>query len=185
MPLLRLIPFLALLSPCNLLAQENSLKESGFTLAVGFAATFLEKNDSAKLLRYTSKSKGVYALYREGEGDKSSFKHYNTLSLSNFDYSGIFVSPPVYMSLEDYCENAKDGTFADTATTYHPLSDIAAENNEISTGSIPESRLKEFLELEDLSRRVVINHKGKRMTFYLGYVMDRWVVTMIDARYCP
>jgi hypothetical protein len=177
---------LALLYSGTVFAQDLSYNESGFQLTVATVATLLEKKDSVKLTRYISRLRGVYILNRIGIYD--TYAHYKTLGFTDTRYpnapfyEGILVRPPVYESLPVFdCEKwSKTGTYVDTTQTSHLLSEIATRMNEVVPGSVPDSSIKKFYELENNSRRVVIVHEDNELIFYLSYLNDRWFLTMID-----
>ena len=172
--------------PATVSAQDLSYKESGFQLTVGLVAALLEKKDSTKLTRHISRQRGVYILNRMGVSD--TYAHYKTLGFSDTSYpnapfyEGILVQPPVYESLPVFdCEKwSKTGTFVDTTESSHLLSQIALRMNEVKPGSVPDSKIKEFYELENNSRRVVIIHGEKQLIFYLSYLNNTWFLTIID-----
>ena len=187
MPSLKHTILIALLFSGSASAQRLSMKESSFQLTVGFVSVFLEKKDSVKLSRYIDKSRGIYILYTIGVSED--YRHYKTLGFSDTTYpnypfyDGIIVSPPVYASLPTYdCEKewSKTGTFVDTTRTDHLLSGIAKRINEITPGRVSEYKIRQFYELENQSRRVVIVNKNTALIFYLSYLKDRWVLTIID-----
>ena len=187
MPSLKHTVLIALLWSGSVSAQSLSMKESGFQLTVAFVAVFLEKKDSVKLSRYIDKSTGVYILHTIGVSE--TYQHYKTLGFSDTTYpnypfyDGIIIRPPVYASLPIYdCEKewSKTGTFVDTTRTDHLLSEIAKRMNAITPGRITGNEIKQFYELENQSRRVVIVNKDTALIFYLTYKKDRWVLTIID-----
>jgi hypothetical protein len=76
---------------------------------------------------------------------------------------------------------SKTGLFVDTTKTNHLLSKICKDRNKYRPDNIPNKTIQYFYDLENDSRRIVLNDKnGIELVFYLTYLNGKWVLTIID-----
>jgi hypothetical protein len=77
------------------------------------------------------------------------------------------------------------GMFVDTSKTDHFLSKIAIDLNKKSFKKTPQASLNKIKSLELKSRRIIIaDNEGGELIFYLGFILNKWVLTIIDKATC-
>ena len=75
----------------------------------------------------------------------------------------------------------KKGLYVDTTKVDHTVSKIAKWRNKNYQDKIPIKTISKFNDLEVKSRRVVVaNNNGNELIFYLSYINNKWVLTIID-----
>jgi hypothetical protein len=168
-------------------AFTQSTKESSFISAAKTIVERLTHRDSAGLSKFIDKKTGVYIVY--SIGIRGTYKHFATIgfsdstSLTALLYPRIVISKMNYSSLPTYdcIKWSKTGTFVDTLHTDHLLSKTAKRLNLYNKANISQKQIEALQALEGVSRRVVIadNH-GKELIFYLGFINNKWVLTIID-----
>ena len=175
----------------NISSFSQTAKEQKFNSTVKEIISAFSKQESAKVLKFIKKDIGIYLLHRVGAFND--FKHYNSFSFSDPSYptllltssKGIKILPIKYSSLPTYsCEKeswSKKGLFVDTTKIDHLLSKTCKDRNKYVPDNIPQQKIKYFFDLENKSRRVVINDdNGKELVFYLTYINSKWFLTIID-----
>ena len=166
-------------------------KEEKFKSIIEQVVSAFAKQDSVKLAKYVNKEIGVYQLDRVGV-----FNHYNHFKLVSFSdviypqvlfnqSKNLKLHPLKYAALPIFsCDKgtwSKKGLFVDTTKTDHFLSKICKQRNKNVPDSIPEKTVRFFYDLENKSRRVVLNDtKGVELVFYLSYINNKWFLTIID-----
>lgn len=189
MRLLATVTFLQLLSSLCLAQTSKELKfiETTEQVVNAFAT-----QDSAALSEYIDTEVGVYQLDRIGV--YNDFKHYKTISFSATSYpevvfrqsKNIQFLPLRYETLPSWnCEQdkwSKTGLFADTTVTDHLLSKICNDRNKYVQDDIPKTTIEYFTTLENKSRRIVLyDNKGLELVFYLTWLGERWVLSIVDS----
>jgi len=173
------------ITPFILVAQ--SPKETSFQAAIKDVVQQLAKRDSVGLLKYTDKAVGVYILYRIGVQDH--IKHIQRIGFSDSNYphapfyDAVHITKLNYATLPVFDCNkwTKTGTFVDTNRIDRLLSKTARRWNLYQKKKIPQKTIDSYLNLESLSRRVVIADKnGNDLIFYLSFINNKWYLTMID-----
>lgn len=182
--LINLIIFLFI----TIISFAQPVKEKEFSATVKAVVTALKNRDSVTLLKYTDKKWGVYIIYRPGILD--AYKQYAYLSFRDSAYPNVPFYDDVkltsirYATLPTYtCETEawnKTGTFVDTTTRSHLLSFVAKNLAKQIEGSVSPKTIKDLHALEMVSRRVVIASTNDDLIFYLGYLNNKWVLTIID-----
>lgn len=166
---------------------SQTSKEQEFVATLKKVVTALASRDSVTLSKSIDSKSGVYILNRIGIMD--GYKHFTTLGFSDSTYpnlpfyDGVKLTSLSYSKLPTYdCEKwTKTGTFVDTTRTDHLLSTIAKRLNKEIKGSVSTSKINSFYSLENKSRRVVIaDNDGNELIIYLGFINNRWVLTIID-----
>ena len=153
--------------------------------------TALSKRDSLTLSKYVDKKIGIYILNRIGVFD--TYEHFPTLGFSDNTYpntpfyDNVKLTILKYSKLPTYdCEKwTKIGTFVDTTRTDHLLSKIAKDINKEFKGKVSIKTINEFYNLENKSRRIVINDNStNELIIYLSFINNKWVLTIIDKATC-
>lgn len=166
-------------------------KEQKFKSTIEQIVTAFSKQDSIKVSHYINKEIGLYQLDRIGVFDH--YNHFRTPSFSNTTYPQVLFSrsknikllPLKYSSLPTFSCNkgtwSKKGLFVDTTKTDHLLSKICKDRNKNLPDSIPKKTIQFFYDLENKSRRIVLNdNSGAELVFYLSYINNKWFLTIID-----
>jgi hypothetical protein len=166
--------------------KEQKFKSTVEQIVAGFS-----KQDSAKVSQYINKEIGLYQLVTIGVFEQ--YHHFKSISFSNSIYSQVLFSqsknikllPLRYSTLPTFsCDKerwSKKGLFVDTTRTDHLLSKICNQRNKNVADSIPEKTIRFFYDLENKSRRVVLNdNNGIELVFYLSYINNKWFLTIID-----
>ena len=148
---------------------------------------FKEK-DASTINSLIPKDKGLIVLFKPGtmnkygKTDQIDFEKPLPEYLPNYhfvtDYKIKFESLPVYD-----CEAlkwSKYGLYCYSVNIDSLLSGIAVNLNKFGGDSIPESELKNFVDLEKNSRRIVLSEKGE-LVFYLTLINDKWYLTILDT----
>ena len=182
----RSIPFfLFLITP--FLLRPQSPTEISFQTTAKDIVQKLAKRDSAGLVKYIDKTLGVYILYRIGVQDD--IKHVQRIGFSDSSYphvpfyDAVRITKLSYSSLPtfDCMKWTKTGTFVDTTRIDRLLSKTARRWNLYQKKKIPQKTIDSYLNLESLSRRVIIADKnGNDLIFYLSFINNKWYLTMID-----
>ena len=168
-------------------AVAQPVKEENFVATVKAVVKALKERDSAKLAEYTDKNYGVCMIYRPGVLD--TYKQYPYLSFTDSTYPNapfyddVKLTSIRYASLPTYnCETwSKTGTFVDTLRRDHLLSSVAKNLAKQIEGLVTAKAIKDFYKLEMVSRRVVIASNDEAdLVFYLSFLKNRWVLTIID-----
>jgi len=174
-----------------ILSFGQSSKEQSFASTLKKVVAALSNRDSATLSKYVDKETGVYILNRIGIFD--TYEHFSTLGFSDATYPNVPFYDSVKLTTLKYsklptfdCEKwSKTGTFVDTATTSHLLSEIAKRLNKEIPGSVSVSKITAYNNLENKSRRIVIaDNNGNELIIYLSFLNRRWVLTIIDKVTC-
>jgi hypothetical protein len=166
-------------------------KEQKFKSTIGQIVLAFARQDSLKLARFINKEIGIYQLDRIGV-----FHHYNhftSISFSKNKYPQVLFNqsknikllPLRYSTLPIFsCDKgswSKTGSFVDTTKTDHLLSKICNNRNKNVPDSISKKRIQFFYDLENKSRRIVLNdNSGIELVFYLSYINNKWFLTIID-----
>jgi len=169
---------------------QNS-KEESFRKAIKGIVQNLTKRDSIGLSKCIDKNEGVYILYTIGI--QEFYSNYSRLGFSDSTYpiapfyDNVKITKLKYSSLPSFdCEKwTKTGMFVDTLKTDHFLSKIAIDLNEKSFQKTSRADLNKIKSLETKSRRIIIaDNEGGELIFYLGFVHNKWVLTIIDKATC-
>jgi len=121
------------------------------------------------------------------------YNHFKSVTFSEVTYPQVLInqSKNIKLLLLKYaalpifsCDKgtwSKKGLFVDTTKTDHLLSKICKQRNKNVPDSIAENTIQFFYDLENKSRRVVINDNNNvELVFYLSYINNRWFLTIID-----
>ena len=169
----------------------QSSKEDAFAKTVADVIVKLSKRDSAGISRLTDKATGVYIL--NTIGIMRTYEHVTFIGFSSDTYpqapfyDKVKVSPLKYATLPTFnCEKwTKTGLFVDTNKVDHMLSRITIVLNKDYQKNIPAKKIAAFRAFEAISRRVVVAvNNGNELIFYLSYINDKWVLTIIDKATC-
>jgi len=165
-------------------------KEEEFAKTVKQVILKLSKRDSLGLATLIDKKIGVYILYVIGT--KETWEHFTTIGFSDTTniplypfYDNVKFSTLKYASLPTFnCATekwTKKGLYVDTTKIDHKVSKIAKWRNKNYQDKIPIKTISKFNDLEVKSRRVVVaNNNGNELIFYLSYINNKWVLTIID-----
>jgi hypothetical protein len=165
-------------------------KERDFVLTLKKVAAALAARDSGTLSKFIDKTTGVFILNRIGVFD--TYKHFSALGFSESSYpnapfyDNVKLTSLRYSKLPTFdCEKwTKIGTFVDTTHTDHLLSKIAKEINKESKDKVSTKKISDFHSLENKNRRVVIADNTNELIIYLGYINNKWALTIIDKATC-
>jgi transcription initiation factor TFIIIB Brf1 subunit/transcription initiation factor TFIIB len=166
-------------------------KEQKFKSTVEQVVSAFARQDSLKLKRFINKEIGVYQLDRIGVFDH--FNHLKSISFSKTTYPQVLFNQSKnvklltlqYSTLPMFsCDKgawSKKGLFVDTTKRDHLLSKICKDRNKNVPDSIPAKAIRFFYDLENRSRRIVLNdNSGAELVFYLSYINKMWFLTIID-----
>lgn len=166
-------------------------KEQKFKSTIEQIVSAFSRQDSLKLAQFINKEIGVYQLDRIGVFDH--YNHFKSISFSKNTYPEVLFTesknikliPLKYSTLPTFnCDKgnwSKTGLFADTTKTHHLLSTICKDRNKNVPDLIPEKTIRFFYDLENKSRRIVLNDNGGiELVFYLSYINNKWFLTIID-----
>jgi len=165
-------------------------KEKLFVKTAKAVIDAFSKQDSVALAKLIDARTGIYLLHRVGVFD--TYNQYNILSFSK-EYPMVLLTlakriksmPVQYSALPTYdCDTAKwskIGLFVDTAKTDHILSKLCENRNKYRPDTISNKTIRQFVQLEEVSRRIVLNNGDKELVFYLAYAAGRWYLVMIDT----
>jgi hypothetical protein len=166
-------------------------KEQKFTSTIEQIVSAFAQQDSLKLTQFSNKEIGVYQLDRIGVFDH--YNHLKSISFSKTTYPQVLFNqsknvkllPLKYSTLPTFsCDKgawSKKGLFVDTTKTNHLLSKICKDRNKNVPDSIPAKTIRFFYDLENKSRRIVLNdNSGAELVFYLTYINNKWFLTIID-----
>lgn len=197
------IPFLRLLiifQTTTIATFGQTEKEQTFVKTVNKVIRAFSTEDSITISKLIDKKIGLYQLYRVGVYDQ--YKQVYKLGFSNINYPQVLFRNSIgiqtlslkYEKLPVWnCEKeiwSKTGLFTDTIQIDHILSNICKERNKYIPDhipTIPEKTIQYFHDLENKSRRIVVFDKNeKELVFYLTYLNEKWVLTIIDhlSSYC-
>jgi hypothetical protein len=165
-------------------------KERDFVLTLEKVVAALAARDSGTLSKFIDKTTGVFIPNRIGVFD--TYKHFSALGFSDSSYpnapfyDNVKLTSLRYSKLPTFdCEKwTKIGTFVDTTHTDHLLSKIAKDINKESKDKVSAKKISDFHSLENKSRRVVIADNTNELIIYLGYINNKWVLTIIDKATC-
>jgi hypothetical protein len=168
-------------------------KEDAFIKTVREVMIKLAKRDSTGLSKYLDKKTGVYIL--EVIGTKETWEHFPTIGFSDSTYPNypfydkVKFSTIKYASLPTFdCGTerwTKTGLYVDTTKIDHTVSKIAKWRNKNYQDNIPTKTISEFIDLEAKSRRVVVAYNNSNeLIFYLSYINNKWVLSVIDKATC-
>ena len=168
-------------------------KEDAFAKTVKQVILKLSKRDSTGLSKFIDKKAGVYILLVIGT--KETYEHFSTIGFSDTTYpnypfyDNVKFSTIKYASLPTFdCGTekwTKKGLYVDTTKIDHRVSKIAKWRNKNYQDNIPSKTISKFIDLENKSRRVVVaENNGEELIFYLTYVNNKWVLTIIDKATC-
>jgi hypothetical protein len=188
---MRLSTFISLLLLVNTLCFGQTTKEQKFNVTVQQIIIAFSKQDSATISKYLNKKIGLYQLDRVGVFDH--YTHFKTISFSDTTYPQVLfrqsknanLLPLKYASLPTWgCDKevwSKKGLFVDTTKIDHLLSKICKDRNKYRPDNIPNKTIQFFHDLETKSRRIVLyDNNGIELVFYLSYLNDKWLLTIID-----
>ena len=184
------LTFISILT-CLSFSFGQSAKEQDFIATINKVVTALAKRDSVTLSKFTDKKTGVYILNRIGVID--TYRNYKSLGFTDTlypnvpFYDNVKLTALKYSTLPSYdCEKwSKTGMFVDTTRVDHLLSNIAKTMNEQEVGEVPAATINAFINLENKSRRVVIAaDDGNELIFYLSFLNNKWLLTIIDKVTC-
>jgi hypothetical protein len=177
---------------CTTISFGQTPKEDAFVKTVKQVILNLSKRDSSALSKFIDKKTGVYLLMTIGT--KETYEHYSAISLKggypDFSfYDKAKISAIKYAPLPSFnCETekwAKKGLYVDTTKIDHKLSKTAKWDNKNFGDKIPVKTISYFENLETKSRRVVVaENNGNELIFYLSYLNNKWVLTIIDQATC-
>jgi len=169
-------------------------KEKLFARTVKEVIISLSRRDSARLSNFIGKRTGVYILY--SIGTKQTYKHLKTIGFSDSTYPNNPFYDKVKFTSIKYgplptfdCGTekwTKKGTYVDTLKIDHLLSRTAKWCNKNFQDKIPTKTISKFSDLEIKSRRVIVavDYYGNELIFYLSYLNNKWVLTIIDKVTC-
>ena len=122
-----------------------------------------------------------------------SYKHYPAIGFSDTTYPNVPFYDDVRLTTLKYSKLptfdcvkwTKTGAFVDTTYTDHLLSKIARNLNKEIKGAVPASKINEYYQLENKSRRIVIaDNEGAELIIYLSFINNKWALTIIDKVTC-
>jgi hypothetical protein len=102
-------------------------------------------------------------------------------------YDDVKLTALKYSKLPTFdCEKwTKTGTFVDTTRIDHLLAKIAKNLNKEFKGRVPTTKINQFHNLENKSRRIVIaDNDWNELIIYLSFINNKWVLTIIDKVTC-
>ncbi|MFH0893462.1 MAG: hypothetical protein V2A54_03410 [Bacteroidota bacterium] len=166
---------------------SQTQKEIAFQSTVKTAIVAFSKQDYVTLQTLVDKKTGVYLIRREGVYDNishsdsvkfihSSYNYYSKLcTKQKLNYAEL----PVFSCEKDIW--SKSGLYTDTTKTDRLLSNITRIMNDYGMMFSSAKEVTNMENIEDISRRIVVScSNGNSLVFYLGYIQNKWRLTIID-----
>jgi hypothetical protein len=171
-----------------LVAAQNS-KEQSFKKTLNQVVSMLIHKDTAGIIQFIDLNTGVFIITRPGVYD--TYTNHKAVNFSKNGFPFLYIAQDIkacdlkYGTLPEYsCEYerwSKTGCYVDTTKTDHLLSNTAKSLVQYLELEISEKTITEFIELESITRRVVIvSQDGNSLILYLSYIKNKWYLSIID-----